>query len=174
MKLTWIFIVAVILLTGVSIGVFWVKTSNREKVLVNTATAQTSVCQSFYTKMRNILIDKHVVSKEYAENFDKIQKDVMEGRYSDGQKLMMWIQEDNPDFDPSLYKDLMTAIEAERNGFFMEQKKLIDIKREHDNLRMLFPTSLVVGNRDELKIVVLQDETTKNDFNTGNYSGGLE
>ena len=80
---------------------------------------------------------------------------------------MSWISESNPNFDVSLYKDVMVAIEAQRNIFTREQQKLIDLKREHDNLRLTFPSSIVCGNRQEVHIMIVTSAKTKDAYITG-------
>jgi hypothetical protein len=49
----------------------------------------------------------------------------------------------------------------------MRQKELIDYKREHDNLRKLFPSCIFVGSRPEIKIIIITSEKTENTFKTG-------
>jgi hypothetical protein len=47
---------------------------------------------------------------------------LIEGRYTHGGgQMMQWLKEHNPQFDFSLFKDLMTSIEALRDEFFHEQ-----------------------------------------------------
>ena len=80
---------------------------------------------------------------------------------------MKWIVEQNPQFDASLYKDLMTAIEGKREGFFIEQQKLIDIDRQHKDMRMTIPKKWVIGKRPDLEIVVINPIVAKDAFKTG-------
>ena len=95
----------------------------------------------------------------------------MEGRYSDEgkgqQTFMKWIQESNPTFDASVYKDLMASIEGERNGFLVEQQKLIDIDLQHKNMRQTFPASMIIGSRPDLGITVITSAKTDNVYKTG-------
>jgi hypothetical protein len=134
--------------------------------------------------MWEILQSKAGVATEYKEGFKEIYVPLIEGRYSKGDgTLMKWITESNPQFDPSLYKDLMTAIEGQRNGFFLEQTKLIDIDREHKTLRAMFPASLIIGKRNNIGykvdsetgkitegIIILKNLATQNAYATGTDS----
>ena len=96
----------------------------------------------------------------------------MDARYkndagSGKETLMKWVQEANPQFDSGLYIKLMNTIEGSRNLFTMEQKKLIDIDREHKTFKSLFPNSLIVGNRPDLNIKLVTSGKTKEVFSTG-------
>lgn len=61
----------------------------------------------------------------------------------------------------------MNSIEAQREGFFNEQKKLISINQEHRNLLETWPSSMFVGSRDTLKITIIKSKNTKNVYQTG-------
>ena len=80
---------------------------------------------------------------------------------------MKWITESNPTFDVSLYKDLMASIEAERAGFFMEQKRLVDLNNEHRIIRQTFPASIFIGGRSDIAITIVSSDATKKVMETG-------
>ena len=73
----------------------------------------------------------------------------------------------------------MAAIEGERNGFFVEQEKLIDIDRQHKTIRQTFPNSMIIGSRHNIGyladangkvlkegIIIITSEVTKNAYKT--------
>ena len=94
----------------------------------------------------------------------------MSGRYAGDAKqspMFKWIQEQNPNFSVELYKNLDDAIEGQREEFAMVQKRLIDIKREHQLLRQKFPSSLFVGGRPELEIQIVTSTKTEETFKSG-------
>jgi hypothetical protein len=155
------------LLIGISIFGFVIKTSNSEKGLRNKISAQQEMCEAYYTKLWEIIKTKAGVADEYANKFKEIQIGIMEGRYSTGGEMMKWIQEANPDFDASLYKDIMNSIEGERNGFFIEQKKLRDMKTTHDNMVDMFPSNIIVAKRSKIDIVILKNVATKAAYESG-------
>lgn len=74
---------------------------------------------------------------------------------------MKWIQESNPQFDVSLYKDLMNSIEVERTVFSNEQKKMLDIIREHNNLIKTVPGRWLVINDKEIEYTVISSTRSK-------------
>ena len=137
--------------------VFWgVGLSNSEIKLKNRGNAQQEVCAAYFDKVWKILQQQAQVADQYKDGFKEIYKDLMAGRYSgDGkgqgqQTFMKWIQESNPNFSPALYEKLMASIEGQREGFLVEQEKLIDIDREHKNMCQTFPNSIIVGGRHEI------------------------
>ena len=154
---------------GLSIFSMWVSANNKEISLKNHIEAQQKVCESYYDKLWKVLQQKAQVADQYKTAFKEIYPALIEGRYGNekGGTLMKWIQESNPTFDVSLYKDLMSSIEAERAGFFMEQKKLIDLDREHKVLRQSFPASMFIGSRPDVKITIVTSEKTAEVYKTG-------
>jgi len=168
---------ATLITFGVSIiflimaGVWAVGLNNDEIKLRNRGLAQQETCAAYFDKMWKILQQKAGVTDQYKEGFKEIYTALIEGRYSDegkGQETFMkWIVESNPTFDVSLYKDLMASIEGERNGFFMEQQKLIDIDRQHKDMRMTFPNKMIIGSRSDLEIKVIKSLKTEEVYKTG-------
>jgi len=156
-----------LLIVGGALVAWGVGVSNTEKKLRNKIEAQQESTEIFYTKLWEILKSKAGVTNEYAEQFKEIQFGIMEGRYSTGGEMMKWIQEANPEFDASLYKDLMNSIEGERNGFFVEQKKLLDMNKQHKDMLVTFPKKVILKNREIIEIVILKNAITKEAFETG-------
>lgn len=158
----------VFLILGLSI-VFWaIGVSNTEIRLRNKGKAQQQACEAFFDKMWKVLQQDAQVADQYKDAFKEIYPELIAGRYSKGDgSLMKWITEQNPQFDTKLYDKLMTAIEGQREGFFVEQQKLIDIDRQHKDMRMTFPKKMIIGRRDDLGIVVITSLTTEDAYKTG-------
>lgn len=128
------------------------------------------VCKLYYTKMIQIFKDKTKVTKSYKTDNTEFAKELMEGRYDKGDgSLMKFIQEQNPVFDASMYKDLMNTIQSEREGFFVQQEQLLDLKREHDNLFERFWSGMFMGwiGAKKIDIVTLENPETKQAYSTG-------
>jgi hypothetical protein len=157
----------VIVAIAIGVIIWWVGVSNTEIRLRTKIGAQQEMTQAYYTKLWEILQTKAGVASEYADKFKEIQVGIMEGRYSTGGQMMKWIQEANPNFDASLYKDVMNSIEGQREGFFVEQKKLRDMAAQHENLLKVFPSKMVVGNREPIKVIILQNAASKAAYETG-------
>lgn len=159
---------SVILSMGILLPAY-ISVSNTEKGLRNQFNAQNKNMEVVYDNTWKIIQQKAGVASEYKKSFAKIYPDLMAGRYGNarGGALMSWIQESNPEFSTKLYEDLSSSIEAQRNIFTHEQQKSIDIKREHDNLRTMFPTSLFVGGRPELELRLVTSQRTDEAFESG-------
>ena len=92
--------------------------NNQEIDLRQQCEAQRGKVEGVHDAMWKIISQKAQVSQEYRAGFDSIYTHIIEGRYSQGDgSLMKWIQEANPQFDTSLYKDVMDAIEQQRTIF---------------------------------------------------------
>lgn len=165
-----VIIIGVSVLTFVIIVVIiGVSASNKEIRLRSQITAQKQVCEAFYDKLWKVIAQKAQVADQYKDAFKEIYPQLIEGRYGNekGGTLMKWITESNPTFDVSLYKDLMTSIEAERAGFFMEQKRLVDLNNEHRIIRQTFPASIFIGGRSDIAITIVSSDATKKVMETG-------
>jgi hypothetical protein len=142
--------------------------NNSEIRLKHAVTAQQKKNEAVFDNTWKILKQQAGVANQHKEAFRQIYADLMHGRYdSGGGQMMKWVQEHNPQFDSSLYGRLMTSIEAQRTTFTREQTRLIDLKREHDNLRETIPSSFFVGNRAPVEIIVVTSGQTEHTFETG-------
>jgi len=151
--------------------VLWaIGVSNSEIKLRAKISGQQEMTEAFYTKLWEVIKTKAGVAEEYAEKFKEIQVGIMEGRYSTGGEMMKWIQEANPEFDASLYKDVMNSIEGQREGFFVEQKKLRDMSVLHEVMLKTFPKKLVIGKREAINVIILKNVATKAAYETGTDS----
>lgn len=169
MKNKSLLIVLVGVLSLTLIGVIWgVGVSNSEIKVRNREIAQQKTCEAYFDKLWKILQQKAGVADQYKNSFKEIYIPMIEGRYSQGDgTLMKWVTEHNPNFDNSLYKDLMASIEGERNGFFLEQEKLIDIDRQHKTMRQTFPNSLIIGSRLDIDIKIITSLKTEEVYKSG-------
>jgi hypothetical protein len=150
------------------VGSTFVGYNNKEVDLRNSFVAQEKVSMSYFDKMWKIISQQAQITDKYKEDFKDIYIPLMEGRYKHGGgKMMMWVQEKNPEFDSSMYKKLMSTVEGQREGFHREQKKLVDFKRSHDNLRQKWPSSMVCGSSDPLELKLVTSSKTKKTFETG-------
>ena len=155
---------------GGAVALWAIGVSNSERTLRNKIEAQQESCEAFYTKLWEVLKTKAGVADEYAEQFKEIQVQVMEGRYSTGGEMMKWIQEAGVELSPELYADVMNSIQGERDGFFIEQKKLIDMQNQHKDMLVVFPKKVVLKNREIAEITVLKNVATQNAYETGTDS----
>lgn len=143
---------------------------NNEADLRTSVEASQKANQVVYDRVWKTIQQQAGVTDKYQESFRGIYKDIMDARNPDGQaKLVKFVKEANPNFDSSLFKQLMTSIEANRRDFEREQKTLIDIHAEHTRLFRRFPSSMYLGflGRKELAIQLVTSTRTDNAFQTG-------
>lgn len=160
---------AVGVIAAIAIGLWIMGTHNGEVSLRNRVVAQQDVCRADFDTMWKVLAQKAQIAERYRDSFREIYPQLIAGRYGNerGGALMKWVQESNPQFDVSLYKDLMAAIEGQRRGFFNNQKLLIDLKREHDTLLQSWPAAWVVGDRARVEIELVLSAATDEAYRTG-------
>ena len=145
----------------------YISYSNKEIVIRNQAEAVQKESEVIFDKVWKVIQQQANVTDKYKDSFKEIYVEVMDARYKEGGNLMKWIQEANPNFDSSLYKQLMNTISAERADFANVQTKLISVKQEHDNLRLQFPGSLFLSGRRPLEIHIVTSTKTDAAFSTG-------
>lgn len=157
------------LVVGIVIFSMNISIENQEIDLRETTIAQNKKCEAYFDKMWKILKQKAGVTDQYKEAFKDIYPKLIEGRYSQGDgSLMKWVQESNPTFDASMYKDLMKSIEVERTGFFNEQATLIDMQREHKVYLQKTPNRwFLADNLKPVDIKVITSSNTDQVYKTG-------
>lgn len=162
----------VVVLLGVMFAFWAIGISNSEKKLYLTGKAAQQNCEVIFDNMWKTIKTEAGVTDQYKDGFKEIYVAMMNGRYANDansgkETLMKWIQESNPTFDSGIYVKLMNTIEGTRNGFTMEQKKLIDIDRQHKAMRVTFPNSLIIGGRPDLDIKLVTSAKTEQAYKTG-------
>lgn len=160
---------AVIVLIGAvtTLGMYF-SYNNQDARLRAQAEAQRGKVEGVHDKMWKVLQQKAQVSNEYKDAFAEIYPALIEGRYSQGDgSLMKWIQEANPNFDTSLYKDLMQSIEIQRTEFAKVQEKMLDIIREHNVLLTTVPSKWFISNKDVIEYTVISSTRSKVVMETG-------
>ena len=118
--------------------------------------AQYKKVESNYEKMSRVILQQAGILNKYSNDFREIYKGMMTGRYGkDGSKAMwQWIKEQNPQIDASLYKKLMTTVEAQRTGFDRQQAKVAAMIAESNKLLKVAPSKWFVdGKIKEAKII---------------------
>jgi hypothetical protein len=146
-----------------------IDTDNSEIDLRTAIEAKKKDNEATYDNMWKIINQKAQVAEQYKNAFKDIYVSITDERYdSNSGSLMQWIQEHNPQFDVSLYKSVMESITIERNNFLTRQRQLIDLKREHDNLRLKWPSKWFIDNSvKEINITVVSSTKTKKIMETG-------
>lgn len=136
--------------------------NNKEIYLRKEADAQRKKIESTHDKMWKVIKQKAEVSDKYREAFERVYPEIIAGRYSDGSSAMKWIQEANPNFDTSLYNDLMQAIEIQRTHLHNAQTRMLDVIRERASLIESYPSRWFITNKSEIEYEVISSTKTHN------------
>ena len=134
--------------------------NNKEIYLRKEADAQRKKIESTHDKMWKVIKQKAEVSDKYRETFERVYPEIIAGRYSDGSSAMKWIQEANPNFDTSLYNDLMQAIEIQRTHLHNAQTRMLDVIRERASLIESYPSRWFITNKSEIEYEVITSTKT--------------
>lgn len=158
-------IIGLFVVTGVSM---YFSYNNQEISLRNEATAQRGKIEGVHDKMWKTISQQAQISEQYAASFDSIYNHIMSERYSstDG-SLMKWITEANPQFDSSLYKNIMESVEVLRTEFQKSQERMLDIVREHKDLCNKYPGKWFISNTAEIEYTVISSTKSKVIMDTG-------
>lgn len=144
---------------------------NQETGLRTQYEAKIDANHADYDALWKIISQTAQVPAQYKADFAEVYGKIMEARYPEeaGGTLMRWIQEQNPQFDSSLYAKVQTVVESQRTSFANRQKELRDVKREHDKLVRQFPGAIFASflGREELEAVVVTSDRTEEAFTTG-------
>lgn len=173
MKKSYFTIFWIVLIAGfVSAGVWFtmsVTYSNKQIEIFNVIESQHDVCKMTYESMIKIIKSKAKVTDKGYGDFKEIMGYVFEQRYQNdnGGQLMRFITESNPNFDMSLYKDLMTTIEHKRSVFLDEQKVLIDMNNTYKNLLQKIPSKWFVDQSKTVDITLVSSIKTEAVYETG-------
>lgn len=148
------FVVVLLVITYISVN-------NREVALRKEAEAQEKAIYTVRDTMWKCIQEKAGVSEKYRETFEKIYPEIISGRYKqDGSSAYKLIHESNPNFDTTLYRDLMQTIEVQRTAFTNAQKRMLDIIREHSTLLETLPQKLFIANRNRIEYKPIVSDAT--------------
>lgn len=158
-------IISIFSVVGTGIGLY-----NQELELRKEINAKQVENTSNFDNMWKKIKQSANVADKYKDGLKEILEVYTEGRSEGSENLLMkWGAEAVPNFDSSIYKQLNNIIVASRDDFTMNQKELIDLKREHDTLINRFPNNIYyrVLGVNEIEIKVVTSTKTDKTFETG-------
>lgn len=162
-------IIVVLAILGILFGTY-ITYNNKYVSLKNLIAAKQLDIENNYDAMWKIISQQAQITNEYKNSFKEIYIGIMEGRYQNDNgkpgSLMNWIKEANPQFDSSLFKNLMVSVEANRKEFMNKQTQIIDMGREMDNLQSMFPSKFFVP-QDKIEIKIITSTKAKRSLETG-------
>jgi hypothetical protein len=160
-------IFAIIFISGIiGFGNDTVDLQNRRKQKDDERTA-------FYDKMWKTLAQKSQIALRNDSSFSRNVDAIMAGRKDAPQLFMKWVQESNPNANyeavSALYADLSRAVEAQRDGFFVQEKMIQGIVLEYNNRIQKFPGSFynLFYGRKKMEYKPITSTRTDNVIETG-------
>lgn len=177
MKLNWKTSIPLLIIAAISIFLLLfagscVSYRNRERELRNSFNAIVNSNKVDYDAMWKIIGQVSQVPKEYSKDFKDAYTSMITSQKNADQSsiqnlMVVALGMKPPQLDPSLYRKIQDTVESQRMSFAYAQKQQLDIKREHDNLRTTFPSSMFVGGVSPLEIKLVTSEKTEKSFETG-------
>ena len=161
-------VIIIIAVLVVALVAMYFSYNNKEIALRKEAEAQKGKIESIHDKMWKVIKQKANVTEQYREMFEKVYPDIIAGRYSgEGAMAMKWIQEANPEIDASLYKDVMQAIEIQREHLHTAQTRMLDVIREREALIESYPSRWFISNKSKIEYEVISSTRSKTVVETG-------
>lgn len=108
---------------------------------VNSGARYDAQLKAQYDNMQNVLgqyslkvTEAAQVPAMYRDALSKVARDAIEGRYgpNGSQATFQWIQEQNPNVDPSVFLKIQQIIDGGRDNFKVEQTAFLDMKRSYE------------------------------------------
>jgi hypothetical protein len=132
-----------VLVLGIGLFAYNISVKNHVARLANLFDAQIQQVEGFHDKMWKTLREKCGLLDKQKDAFKEVYIPLIQGRYSQGGgQMMMWIKEQNPQFDQSTFKDVMVAVESLREGFFKKQQMVMATVQEFKDIRDQWPSSM--------------------------------
>jgi hypothetical protein len=147
--------------------------SNREIQYRNAFIQKYSERTAFYDKLWKTLSQKSQIALRNDSSFRQNVNIIMSGRKDAQGIFMKWITESNPNANfnevSALYKDLSRSVEAQREGFFVQEKYLQDIVQSHSNHIQELPGSFYnfFFGRKKLEYSPITSTITENAIKSG-------
>jgi hypothetical protein len=128
-------------------------TLNSEASSRNQTLAQVSVVELRFDTMWKIIQQRTQVTKASADFQKELVKSLVEGRAASFIKI---VNESNPPsaFTTEQFTSLGNALEGQRETFFREQKKMVDLGRENHLLFDSVPSGIILSVFGRQKVVL--------------------
>lgn len=161
-------VIVLLLLIGNIVG-----NLNREATLRNQQAGQQQVVSTYADKMWKTVSQDAQVPAQYKKDFLAVYDKLVSDRYpvngSGQDPLLKFVMESNPQYDGTLYTKLMTAIEAQRADLTDQEKLLVGISVEHNNMFDQVWSGFVLRTfgRSKTTVSLVTSDKTKDMFQNG-------
>lgn len=157
-------------LVVVMIGGMVVSYNNQDVMLRTNIKAQQLDNTSVFDNMSKKISQVSQVSVKQMEMLKEIFASHAQARSTGGDnQVMTWIKESIPNVDTTTFNNLQNIIVSSRDAWTMSQRKLIDLKREHDQLLQMFPSNMILAmlGKQPIEITIVTSSKTEKAFATG-------
>jgi len=160
-QITILTLVVLATIVGFLIFMIRIQVNNKDAGLRNQAKAQQTENMTIKDKVRRILKQQANITETGFQKFEEIYPKIFDSRYKDQNLLVKFVTEQNPTLPTNMLEKLMDNVTALESEFTLVQRKLTDIKREHDDLLTKEPGNWFLKNKDTLHIVIVTTSATK-------------
>lgn len=143
---------------------------NKEVSLRNGVMAQQDANRVVFDRVWKVIQQTAQVPIAQKEAFQDIYTDIMQNSDGGGDnRLLVFIQSVNPQFDQSSFTNLQTIIEANRRDFDREQRSLVEKNKQHKDFIQKFPNNIyaAIFGRNVIDITLVTSARTEESFRTG-------
>lgn len=167
-------LVGLLVTLGIAFGGMYVSNFNRAVDLESQIVAQYEDARNTMSNYTLKLQEMIQVTDIYKDDLREIVEATFTGRYGDNgsQAMFQWIQEQNLQLDPSLYKNIQVTMDAGRTEFQNKQTLLLDTRRIYQKELNSFLSGFFMRlagkpdiDLDKYNIIV--DQSTQTKFETG-------
>ena len=170
--------IAIVLCLAVPAIFGYVSAYNLGNRTENQLTAMLENNENIYANGTQKVIEIAQVPSMYAEQVSKVTREAIQGRYGqDGSKaVFQFLQEQNPQLDPSIFAKIQVVIEEFRNKFELAQRDMIDVKRMYNTQLGSLWTGFWLGvagypKVDMKKFEIVTTERARQTFDTKRDQG---
>lgn len=162
-------VAVMVVVSAIIITVSYVSIVDNEASVRNQAVAQVQVVEAELDKMWKVIQQRTQVTKASRDTQLQLVEALIQGRSASFIKI---IHEQNPDsaFSQEQFTALGNTIEAQRESFLGEQKKMIDYYRKHNTMFEKTVSGFVLSVADRTPIgepLVISSQVTKQIMQSG-------
>jgi Tfp pilus assembly protein PilE len=162
-------VVAFIAIMGLVTFSQYTSVYDRDAELRATFKAELANREGQFDAFKNTMKDFGGLKKSKENTIKELYATVVTGRpgQSPNAAMLTFVKESNPNYDESIYTNMMQQVKALRMDYANVQKRLADVKNQHDQLRTKFWSRMFLSNNSELKYEVTSTAQTKETMRTG-------
>lgn len=148
-----------------SVALWVVGVRDRTIGLENQFVAAKESREALYDNMFKQIQEKFKLTNLERSTAVKLIDGLVAGR--SGGNMFKMVQEQYPQLDQSMFKEVSATISGKRDEFTRSQQNLMQIKKEHTDLRTQTITSFIIGSRPALEFTVVSSSDAKEVMATG-------